>query len=58
MRSPREAVTYIQPVEFYAKPHQIEFQAGQGLSELVVQLPCNSAPFLFCGYLHPASLAA
>ena len=41
-----------------AEPCQIEFQAGQGLSKLVVQLPCNSASFLFYRSLHPASLAA
>ena len=44
-------------VSCHAEPCQIEFQAGQGLSKLVVQLPCNSAPFLFCRSLRPASLA-
>jgi hypothetical protein len=44
-------------VESRAKPCQIKFQAGQGLSELVVQFSRNSAAFLFDRSLRPASCA-
>jgi hypothetical protein len=40
------------------QPCQIEFQAGQGLPKLIVQLTCNSASLFFYSSLHLASLVA